>query len=372
MAAKEHNGAPRGLCKAGPLSGGQARTDLHILIMAGGSGTRFWPKSRAKKPKQLLALWDEKTLLEHTIARFESLVPQENIWIVTTEALVEPSKKVLGPKYAQAHFLGEPAAKNTAPCILWGLHEIKKVNGNAVVAVMPADHFIGDEKAFHAAIATAVEHARKVGGLVTLGIKPNRPETGYGYIELEKQINDVRAAVAIKQFVEKPDLRTAFRYIESGRYLWNAGMFIMTALGGIDAFKKTMPSLSELFDGALHVDKIYASISKQDAQSIDYGLMEQAVSKGIPVSVVPTDCGWNDVGSFPALEEINAATKGSVVTLAAGSNVVHTDKGIVALLGVNDLVVVRDGDVVLVAAKDRAQDIKSLLEKVKAGHPDLA
>lgn len=346
--------------------------DLHILIMAGGSGTRFWPKSRAKKPKQLLALWDHKTLLEHTVARFESLVPQENIWIVTTEALIEPSKKVLGSRYSQVRFLGEPAAKNTAPCILWGLHEIRKVNENAVVAVMPADHFIGDEKAFHAALSAAVVHARKAGGLVTLGIKPNRPETGYGYIELEKQVSDARGAVAIKQFVEKPDLRTALRYIESGRYLWNAGMFIMTALGGLEAFRKTMPSLSQLFDGALHVDKIYPSISKQDAQSIDYGVMERAVEKGIPVAVVPTDCGWNDVGSFPALEEINAAVQGSVVTLASGSNVVHADKGLVALLGVNDLVVVRDGDVVLVAAKDRAQDIKRLLEKVKAAHPELA
>jgi mannose-1-phosphate guanylyltransferase len=340
--------------------------------MAGGSGTRFWPKSRAKKPKQLLALWDDKTLIEHTVRRFADRVPLDQIWIVTTEALVAPTREVLGPKYSQVRFLGEPAAKNTAPCILWGLHEIKKVNTGATVAVMPADHFIGDEKSFHDALDVAIAHAKSAGGLVTLGIKPNAPETGYGYIEIESRIDAARGAAPIKQFVEKPDLRTANRYMESGRYLWNAGMFIMTALGGIEAFRKTMPPLANLFEGALHVEKIYPQIDKQNAQSIDYGVMEQAVSKGIPVSVVPVDCGWNDVGSFPALEEINAAVQGQVVSLASGSNVVHTDTGLVALLGVNDIVVVRDGDVVLVAAKDRAQDIKALLEKVKAAHPDLA
>ena len=342
---------------------------VHILIMAGGSGTRFWPKSRAKKPKQLLALWDDKTLLEHTIERFSNFVPEENIWIVTTAGLVDASKKVLGSRFSKVRFLGEPMAKNTAPCILWGLHEIKKVSPDATVAVMAADHYIGDEKAFLGALAGAIDHARTQKALVILGIKPDRPETGYGYIEIESA---AKGAVPVKQFVEKPDLRTALRYVESGKYLWNAGMFIMNVEVGIEAFRKTMPELAQLFEGALHVEKIYAAIERRDAVSIDFGVMEHIAGKGITLSVVPTACGWNDVGAFPALEEIDASVKGEVITHDSASNVVQTDKGLVALLGVNDLVVVRDGDVVLVAAKDRAQDIKTLLEKVKAKRPDLA
>lgn len=347
-----------------------AHDNVHVLIMAGGSGTRFWPKSRAKKPKQLLALWDDKTLLEHTIERFSNFVPEANIWVVTTAALVEPSKKVLGSRFSKVRFLGEPMAKNTAPCILWGLHEIKKVSPQAMVAVMAADHYIGDGKAFLGALDSAIEHACAKSALVILGIKPDRPETGYGYIEIE---GSAKAGIApVKQFVEKPDLRTALRYVESGKYLWNAGMFIMGVDVGLEAFRKTMPELAKLFEGALHVDKIYPAIERRDAVSIDFGVMEHVALKGIALAVMPVACGWNDVGAFPALEEIDASVKGEVITHDSASNVVQTDKGLVALLGVNDLVVVRDGDVVLVAAKDRAQDIKTLLEKVKAKRPDLA
>lgn len=356
----------------------QFPANLHVLIMAGGSGTRFWPKSRAKKPKQLLALWDDKTLLEHTVERFARHNAVENVWVVTTEALVEPSREVLGEKYKKVRFLGEPAAKNTAACILWGVHEIAKAQPDAIVAVMPADHFIGDEKSFDDALAVAVDHAKEAGGLVTLGIKPNRPETGYGYIKVKGPKSSSKkgapTAAAVDQFVEKPDLRTAIRYVESGEYLWNAGMFIFKAEAGIDAFIKTMPELAALFDAAMKkggsIADTYSKIGKRDAVSVDYGVMEPAIAAGIPIAVVPADCGWNDVGSFPALEDIECATLGEVVSLNANSNVVQSDRGIVALLGVNDLVVVRDGDVVLVASKERAQDIKLLLEKVKASHPD--
>lgn len=353
-------------------------SDVHVLIMAGGSGTRFWPKSRQKKPKQLLALWDDKTLIEHTVERFAKHLPNQNIWIVTTEALVEPTRQVLGQKYKDVRYLGEPAAKNTAACILWGVHEIAKINPEAVVAVMSADHYIGDEEAFCEALLVANNYAVSDSAIVTLGIRPNRPETGYGYIELREQPKRAELkAVSVSQFVEKPDLRTAVRYIESGKYLWNAGMFILTAKAGLDAFRRTMPDLSKLFDesiaagatGKFSVEEVYSKISKKDAVSVDYGVMEPASSSGIHVAVVPVDCGWNDVGSFPALEEIDCAVLGDVISLNANSNVVQSDKGIVALLGVNDLVVVRDGDVVLVAAKERAQDIKSLLEKVKASYP---
>ncbi len=343
---------------------------LEVLIMAGGSGTRFWPKSRQRKPKQLLGLWDSKSLLEHTIDRFSPLVGNERIWIVTTAALIPASREVLGEQKGKAvHFLGEPAAKNTAPCILWGTLEIAKKSPDAIVAVMPADHFIGDTPAFLRGVQEAVRAARENDSIVTLGIKPSRPETGYGYIEAVQPVPGKTHPV--KNFVEKPDLRTANRYVESGNFLWNAGMFIFKASVGVKAFETTMPALLRTFQANNEIAATYNAIGKAEATSIDYGVIEPALEKGLRVEVVPVECGWNDVGAFPALEEINCATQGDVVTLDSASNVVQTDQGLVALLGVNDLVVVRDGDVVLVAAKDRAQDVKALLEKVKQRRPEL-
>lgn len=352
--------------------------------MAGGSGTRFWPKSRSARPKQLLALWDEKTLLQHTIDRFAPLVSHSRVWIVTTESLVESSRKALGAVYSEVRFLAEPSGKNTAPCILWGITEIARTDSEATIAVMPADHYIGDENAFLESVGTAVTEAGERGGLVTLGIRPDRPETGYGYIEMGAHAGRAPSgaqagsstaaqagAILVKRFVEKPDLRTALRYIESGSFLWNAGMFILTARAGMHAFEACMPELTALFaeNAAIDVKKVYAKIRPEDAVSIDYGVMEVAASKGIRVAVVPTSCGWNDVGSFTALEDINRSIQGEVVTHDCNSNVVQSDTGFVALLGVNDLVVIRDREVVLVAAKDRAQDVKKLLEKVRAKFP---
>jgi mannose-1-phosphate guanylyltransferase len=335
--------------------------------MAGGSGTRFWPRSRARLPKQLLALWDEKTLIEHTVERFKGVAKPDAVWIVTTEALAAPTREKLGAAHGKVRILGEPVGKNTAPCILWGVREISKIAPDAVIAVMPADHFIGDEPAFRGALSAAASRAAKAGSLVTLGIRPNRPETGYGYIEVSAKIGN--EPLAVSQFVEKPDLRTAARYLESGRFLWNAGMFIFTAKAGMEAFSRAMPGLVGAFEKGGSIADVYGRIAKADAVSFDYGVMERAASLGIGVDVVPAACGWNDVGSFPALEEIGRASRGEVVSVDSASNIVQTDSGFVALLGVTDLVVVRDGEVTLVAARDRAQDVKALLEKVRARFP---
>lgn len=346
----------------------EAFQNLHVLIMAGGSGTRFWPRSRKQKPKQLLALWDDKTLIEHTLNRFKEIVPQENIWIVTTEALAQPTKQVLSTSFPKINFLNEPEPKNTAACIFWGVNEIKKRASDALVAVMPADHFIGDPLSFLQSVARAATHVRGTDALCTLGIKPNRPETGFGYIEKNSEI--AAGVYSIKQFVEKPDLRTALRYLESGNYVWNAGMFIFTASAGFVAFQKCMPSLVETFQKNSTIQQTYSAITSADAVSVDYGVMEKASSQGIPVFMVPTDCGWNDVGSFTALEEINCAVRGEVVSVDSACNIIQSDSGIVALFGVNDLVVVREKDVVLVCARDRAQNLKQLYDKVKLRYPE--
>jgi len=343
---------------------------LHLLVMAGGSGTRFWPKSRQKKPKQLLALWDDKTLLEHTLRRFEGYVLPQNRWIVTTKALVEASRSVLKDQCDSIRFLGESQARNTAACILWSILEIRRVDPQAIVIAVPADHYVADEKAFRKAIEAAVSAAMTTNGFVTLGVRPDRPETGYGYIKAAQVPVTSGEAVPVERFVEKPDFKTAVKYVESGQYLWNAGMFMFRVESGYDAYKKTMPRLTSLLESSEAIESAYSQITPEDAVSVDYGVMENAEAHGIEIKVVPAVCGWNDVGSFKALEDIDHAEKGDVVSLNANCNIVQSDSGIVALLGVNDLIVIRDGDVVLVAAKDRAQDIKFLLDKVKASHPE--
>ena len=344
-----------------------APSHSHVVIIAGGSGTRFWPRSSHGKPKQLLKIWDERTLLEHTVDRFQPW-PQAKVWVVTTEALVEPSRGALGSR--PVSFLGEPEARNTAPCILWSLLEIAKQDPEAVVSVVPADHFIGDEAAFRGALAKAMDYAGSFEGIITLGIRPNRPETGYGYIQsgatLENGFSNVTS------FVEKPQQREAYNYVKAGNYLWNAGIFVCRAKVGLKAFEKCMPELYRLFSEGAPITDRYRRIRPEDVLSIDFGVMERAQGQGIPVAVMAVDFAWSDLGSYTALEEIDKAVAGNVVSHNSASNIVQCDKGLVALLGVNDLVVVKDGDVVLVATKDRCQDIRKLVERVRKEHPEQA
>ncbi len=344
---------------------GASNENLNILIMAGGSGTRFWPKSRLKKPKQLLKLWDEKTLIEHTVERFLKIVSPEQIWIVTTGILKNDTRKILNKISKKIKILAEPSAKNTSACILWGTREIQKKNKNAVVAVMPADHYIRDEKAFTDAIVFVSKEAQTRSGIFTIGIKPNKPETGFGYIEVQAEISGSQKIVPVARFVEKPTLAKAGEYLRSGNYLWNGGMFLFQGAYGLKMFEKCMPSLVSAFEKNNSVKKTYAKITAQDSISFDYGIMERAAENGFSTYVFPLDCGWNDVGSFVALEEINCATSGESISIDSSANIIQSDKGLVALLGVNNLVVVRDGDVVMVADKSRCQDVKLILDKLK-------
>ncbi len=352
-----------------------ATESLHAIVMAGGSGTRFWPRSRKNKPKQLLALWDDKTLLAHTLERCRKVPSLEKVWIVTAERLVDASRAALnGSDVECVQFLGEPIARNTAACILWGTLEaaryVEKSRGEATVVVMPADSYVGREDQFTHAIEEAVKVSRRENAFVTLGINPTHAETGYGYIKKGKTIAQTSSAVWVDRFVEKPDQSTAEVYFSSREYLWNAGMFVFPASIGLKAFKELMPSLWEVFHNN-PAKEAYKLVLPGDAISFDYGIMERATEFGFKVAVVPVSCDWSDVGSFSALEEIGRSQRGDVVSLESEKNIVQTDTGVVALLGVRDLIVVRDGDVVLVAPKSRAQDVKKLLDKTKERFPDL-
>ena len=352
--------------------------NLHILVIAGGSGTRFWPRSRQNRPKQLLNFWDDKSLLEHTVLRFlgqdgKSKLGSDLLRIVTTQALVDASKKALGPVLSNGvQFLGEPFGLKTSPCIYWGLKEISKYDPEAIVCVIPSDHFIGDEEAFRRALLFAAKASVETNGIVTLGVKPTRPETGYGYIEIDSSgvENASQSYQRVVRFVEKPVLRDALKFLSTNRYLWNAGFFVFPASVGLEAFRRCMPSLVKAFESSENITEVYRVIDPHDAVSVDYGVLEMAQEKGISVSVIPVDFTWNDLGSFTALEDIDKAVKGRVLTHNAASNIVQSDTGLIALLGVHDLVVVREGDVVLVASKDHCQDIRKLVEKVKKEFPE--
>ncbi len=348
----------------------------HILVMAGGSGTRFWPKSRVQRPKQLLQLWDDKTLLEHTLDRFPELCRSGQVTIVTTAALENKTRDIITRAHPQVEVLGEPQARNTLACILWGVLEVERRHkkddlSKVTVVVLPADHYIGDTKQFLLSINTACDLALKEqSAFVTLGIKPNRPETGFGYLEVEDSRS---ASTRLKRFVEKPALQQAKDYIASGDFFWNAGMFVFTVEAALNAFRKIIPEALDLFQNSkLSIKDIYATLPEVFCTSFDYAIMEKCAAHNIPVFCVPTDCGWNDVGSFTALEDIGCATQGDVFQLKSSGNIVQTDHGVVALVGVQDLIVVRDGDVTLVCAKNEAQNIKAILDQVKAQHPNLA
>jgi mannose-1-phosphate guanylyltransferase len=343
----------------------------YLIVMAGGSGTRFWPKSTAKTPKQLLNFGSQKSLLAQTLARFEGIVPEENQIIVTTESLKDAVRKHVSKS---VQVLAEPQGRNTAPCVYWAARVIHEKNPKGVMMVMPADHSIGNLEAFRKTITEAADYASKHDQLVTLGIKPDRPETGYGYLKMGKKLDGHFSEV--DAFVEKPDTKKAEEFFKSGQYLWNGGMFLWKTETILKEFDRHMPDMKKAWENAKgNVEKAYPNLT---ATSIDYGVMEKAKE----VVSFTLDCGWDDLGSWTSLENLadrlgarmgsNIVSAGNLVTVDSKHNIVDAQGKLVALLGVENLIVVESGDAILVARKDRAQDIRLIVEQVKKNHPQNA
>ncbi len=349
---------------------------VYAVIMAGGAGTRFWPASRALRPKQLLPLTGGAPLLAETVRRLAPLVTEDRVVIVTGEHLAEGTAKAV-PNVPRAQILKEPAPRNTAPCIAWANAVIAKLDPDAVVAVLPSDHFIGDEPAFRKVLERAIASAAG-GRVTTVGIVPNRPETGYGYIELGEELGDGVRKVA--RFVEKPDRATAEKFVSGKQHLWNAGMFFfrvkdMTALVG-----KHLP---ELAAGIATIDADASALARVfptlPSISIDHGVMEKAEG----LAVVPGEFGWNDVGSWQSAWELgrkdergNALDEGAIAIDARDNLAVSLGaakgKKVIALVGVEGLVVVDTDDALLVMPRERAQDVRLVVEDLKAkGKKDL-
>ncbi|WP_306565451.1 mannose-1-phosphate guanylyltransferase [Flavobacterium lindanitolerans] len=343
------------------------------ILMAGGVGSRFWPVSTSEFPKQFHdMLGTGETLIQKTFSRLSKLIPEENIFILTNESYNDLVLSQL-PQVSQEQVLLEPAMRNTAPCILYASLKIKKINPDAVIVVAPSDHWIEDERAFVSDLQTAFDFCEKDNALMTLGIQPTFPNTGFGYIEYDK--SDANQVKKVSQFREKPDYETAKEFLKSGNFLWNAGIFIWSAKSIIQAFETYQPKMYALFMlgyGAYNSDLEKVFIEENYAESenisIDYAVMEKAPN----VFVLPATFDWNDLGTWGSLYEklpkdnqLNAVVNASVVLENASNNIIRTDaKKLIVIDGLNDYIIVDKEDVLLIYPKGKEQEIKRIREIV--------
>lgn len=356
------------------MAGMETDQTITPVIMSGGAGTRLWPASQGDHPKQLLSLIGERTLIQDTALRLRGRATSfafTDPLIVCNESQLEPIRTQLADIGQTAWFMTEPCPRNTAPCALMAALEIAGREPDALMLLAPADHYIRDEAAFHQAIGRAVPAARS-GHIVTFGITPTAPETGYGYIEAAEPLDAHASRVAA--FHEKPDFETARRYLASGNMFWNAGIFLcrpdvliaeMQALRE-DIFKacQTTFAASPKTKDTRALDA--ALFAACPAQSIDYAVMEKTTK----AAIVEADIGWSDIGSWRALRDLAAATdgnavRGNVLALESKDNLIYTDGPLVAALGVDNLAIVVHEGQILVAAMDRVQDVKTIVEALK-------
>lgn len=335
------------------------------VILAGGKGERFWPLSTSRRPKQLLALVGEQPLLAQAVARLHGFVPPDRIFILTNADLVEGCRAA-APVVPPEQIIGEPVGRDTAAAVALGTALVKRRDANGVFCVLTADHVIGDIPVFQKTLERAFERAANEDALITIGIPPTSPSTGFGYIEAGQGSGPEFQTV--ERFVEKPDAATARRYIESGRFYWNSGMFVWSVRAIEHAFRAHRPELADL----INLPTIAAALAKYPALekiSIDYAVMEKARN----ILMIPARFAWDDVGAWTAIEnhfpgdEAGNVLVGDAVSHAARGNLVYSRDHLTALVGVENLIVVQADGVTLVCARDRAQDIKKLVEQLRAG-----
>jgi mannose-1-phosphate guanylyltransferase len=349
---------------------------MYIVILAGGSGTRFWPLSRAALPKQLISITGDRSMLQRTVERVLPLQP-ERILIITNHLQADETSRQM-QQYATVPIdvIAEPVGRNTAPAIGLAAALVAGYDPAGVMAVLPADHFIKNEQRLCETLSFAAATAQK-GVLVTLGIMPSRPETGYGYIEAVLD-SDGQGPFPVKRFVEKPPLAEALRYLEEGNFFWNSGMFIWRADTILEEMATFMPTLSTKIvhhlptgvvrEPAILKEQIAALYQDIESVSIDYGVME----KSAKVLMVPVEMGWSDVGSWSALPEVvEPDSLGTVCINAAGhiaidssDCLIYADGRMVATVGVSNLVIVSTPDAVLVCNRERCQDVKKVVEQL--------
>ena len=354
---------------------------LTALIMAGGSGERFWPLSTPNKPKQLLSLFSDKTMIRETVNRILPIIEANKIFIATNILQIEEIKKEL-PDIPEENIVVEPYFKDTAAAIgytsLIIQEKFKEIDEEIEVVVLSSDHLIKNDKNFREAIIKGAEEVKKNLTIVTLGIKPDKPETGYGYIEVkDSRILSLNEVYKVRKFREKPNKEIAEEYVNSGKYLWNSGMFIFTISTIFKNFEVLMPEHMEIFNkikqkicngkiGEDLSDSVKEYFYEFEKISIDFGIMEHSKN----IRVIPVSIGWNDIGSFTALAEVfdgdkdNNVIKGTnIICHESDNNIIISDDCIISLLGVKNHIVIKNGDNILIAHKDNAQDIKKIVIK---------
>ena len=356
----------------------------YCVIMAGGIGSRFWPMSRTSKPKQFIdILGTGETLIQQTVNRFLKICPVENIYVVTNEMYKEQVKEQV-PALSYEQILCEPARRNTAPCIAYANYKILEKNPNAIIVVAPSDHIILKNEVFIEVITSALQAASENDWLITLGIEPSRPDTGYGYIQFNQKITDARdnRIKKVKTFTEKPELKIAEKFLKSGDFHWNAGIFVWSLKTIQKAFEKHLPEVDDIFKAGIgmyntHNEQrfIESAYSVCRNISIDFGLMEKAEN----VYVLSSDFGWSDLGTWGSLYSIrkkdeydNTIVGKNVLTYDTKNCVINVngDK-LVVLQGLDDYIVVDDDNVLLICKKQDEQNIRHFVTDVKTEKGDL-
>ncbi len=343
------------------------------VIMAGGGGTRFWPLSRQEEPKQLLNLSGNDLMVNETIDRIATFTDKKDIFIVTNVTQVPKMQEATATRIPSDHILAEPSARNTSACIGYAALEIVKKYGDGIMCIFPSDHFIKNQPAFTQVLKRAIAVAEGEDKLITLGITPTFPSTGYGYIKFDKA--DQGFAKQVVEFREKPDEETAKAYVASGEYAWNSGMFIWKASTILKAFEELLPDvyacLTQIGDAMNTseekqvIAEVYPTIP---SISIDYGIMEKSPN----VKVISAEFGWNDVGSWDNLGVLyDEDAQGNVVAanhigIDTTNSIVYSKKRLITTIGVDNLIIVETDDAILVCDKDRAQDVKKIVDQLKA------
>ena len=364
--------------------------DFRPVILAGGSGTRFWPRSRRARAKQVLALDGERSMIQQTVERLKPLASLEKTWVITNEFLAQEIADQLGG-IPRSQIIEEPVARNTAPACGLAAFLIERQNPDAVLGVFPSDHVIADEPRFLKALQKGITLAAAGDNMVVLGIEPTRPETGYGYIETGE---DDGAVLRVRRFTEKPNLNRAQEFVAAGNYYWNSGMFLWSAKTLANAVREHMPDTAPLLEkiascfGTAEFDPVFRDLyAKCENISVDYAILEPRSAKGEHQSrlfCVPAEFSWNDLGSWASLYEYQMETRlrgdgdGNVaesdghLTIEAGNNYIYSPKKFVALVGVENLVIVDTEDALLIAHRDHSQDVGKVVKELsQSGKDDL-
>lgn len=350
--------------------------NIYEVVMAGGGGTRFWPLSRKARPKQLLNISGKDIMLNETIKRLDDVVERENVYIVTNELQQKMMKDQIVNGIPYRNILVEPVGRNTAPCVLYAAATLMKLKGDGIMCVFPADHHIANIPEYQRIINQAIEAADKTNKIVTIGITPTYPATGYGYIN-RMQDEVLEGVYKVRKFVEKPNLGAAKKYLEEGTYFWNSGVFVWKLSVILDIYKKYLPTMYEQMQEIVDaigteqekevIERVYPTLENI---SVDYGILEKTPD----VLVIEGDYGWSDVGSLDAMNTFHkedlegSILLGDVLSIKSTNCIVRGNDKLIALVGLDNVMVIDTDDALLVCKKENAQDVKKVVDELSARH----